>query len=67
MVIPSVFELNSIKDQLSLLAALASHIDFENMKIEELDPTLEQLLNKMDKATKNLKDRYENLENLLKT
>lgn len=67
MVIPSVFELNSIKDQLSLLAALASHIDFENMKIEELDTTLEQLLNKMDKATKNLKDRYENLEQLLKT
>lgn len=65
MVVPSVFELNSIKDQLSLLAALVSHINFEELTTEDMDENLERMLSKMDKATKNLQEKYENLKSLL--
>jgi len=65
LVVPSVFELNSIKDQLSLLAALVSHINFEELTTEDMDENLERMLSKMDKATKNLQEKYENLKSLL--
>lgn len=65
MNVPSVFELNSIKDQLSLLAALSSHIDLESYEDKEIDPDFDQLLRKMDNTTKNLGEKFKHLKSLL--
>lgn len=62
MVVPSVFELNSIKEQLALLSALSAHIDFER---EDMEEDLKRMLTKMDNSAKNLQNKYENLKKLL--
>lgn len=67
MVVRTIFELNSIKDQLSLLAALTSHIEFENMEEREVEEDYSTLLTKMNNTTKNLKEKYEELKQLLDT
>lgn len=64
MVVPSVFELNSIKDQLALLKALSSHIDLDR---EERDPEYEQLLVKMNNTIRNLRERHDELKKLLES
>lgn len=65
MLIRTVFELNSIKDQLSLIAALSSHIDFDNIEDRELDEEYTRLLTKMNNTTANLKEKYEEIKKLL--
>jgi hypothetical protein len=63
--VPSVFELNSIKDQLSLLAALKSHIDFDELEEKDLNNDYGILLNKMNNAAKNLTEKLDHLKQLL--
>lgn len=66
MVIKTLFELESIKDQLALLSSLTSHIDIEEyQEKEELNPDYEKLLIKMNNTAKNLKDKLDTLNILL--
>lgn len=67
MVIVTPFELNSIKDQLSLLTALTSHINFDGYAEKELEPDFKQLLQKMDTMAKNLTAKFNELKTLLDT
>lgn len=62
MNIPSVFELNSIKDQISLLSALTSHINWD----QELNThDYETLLKKMENTIVNLNRKRDELEEIL--
>lgn len=71
MVVPTHFELESLKDQLSLIGAFISHINWEEFaqKKEEAPESLDidyvVLLEKMEKTTVNLKQKYTNLKTIL--
>jgi hypothetical protein len=71
MVIPSVFELQSIKDQLSLLTVLTSHLNWEKYQAGEFDDSsiedFKQLLTKMDHTVKNLQAKKDKIEDTLDT
>jgi len=70
LIIPSVFELNSIKDQLSLLSVLTGHLDWAKYSNGEFDESsiedFKLLLTKMENTVKNLQKKKDDLESLLK-
>lgn len=67
MKVPTTFELDSIKDQLSMLAALSSHIDFDTIEEKNLDPDYERLLKKMNNMSNNLTKKFQDLKKVLET
>lgn len=66
MIVASVFELNSIKDQISLISVLTAHIDWNKYESGELDmEDYKTLLSKMDRTVKNLQEKKVSLEQVL--
>jgi hypothetical protein len=58
--------MNSLKDQLALLTAISSHIDFDKYEnVDEVPEDFEKLLIKLNNLAKNLKDRHDDLKKLL--
>ena len=65
MLVRTIFELQSIKDQLALIDALLSHINLEEVEGKEVDPDYRTLLMKMDKLAKNLREKYKEIKDTL--
>ncbi len=65
MVVKTIFELQSIKDQLALIASLTSHIDPEKYREVEMEEDMKKLLTKAENLSKNLKEKLDALKNIL--
>ncbi len=65
MQIRTIFELESIKDQLALIESATSHIDLDGFGEKELDADYKRLLLKLDNSAKNLKEKFEKIKHIL--